>query len=426
MTLFKIIKLKLGGKTYTELVHELGYQNPEVALARLDAIEKTESTFEWLKNTGYDLKYSAEEFLIRLCKLLVISPISYTSAIREAKKRLADLQMMKQPYILADTHFKRRGESLLSLSRAAQKRKILFDKEQHLYTDEREFREIVSAQIREHYRINHGELPVMGKITGYRFFDRQGLIHLFDTEGVKTGEYFSDISSYLRRFSFELSLQNNMNIFDDRLDEIFRTIVRDIEAKLIQKALPYNERITSENMALFNHETLTDFFQKSHTPNKLFYTADHTLLIYIKRSENSFWIRWMPIHGSRNIKNYLDQKHLYQHIYTQLHILASKEKPFTPENSIELEKSENITQTCKKAYADFLIDAYEKNHIEAHGTNKAVKVLKHLHELNFIPTETLINYFQRFMKMDLKNDYIGRYSWLKKEIIVYSRKNHQQ
>ncbi len=422
MTLFKIIKLKLGGKTHTELAHKLGYQNPATALARLDAIEKTESTFEWLKNTGYDLKYSAEEFLVRLCKLLVISPVSYTSAIYEAKKRLADLQTMEQPYILADTHFKCRGESLLSLSHAAQKRKILFDKEQYLYTNEQEFLKIVSAQIKEHYQASHGKLPVMGKITEYRFFDRHGLVHLFDTAGVKTGEYFSDISSYLQRFAFELSLQNNMNIFDDRLNEIFRTIVRDIEAKLTQKALPYNERITSENMALFNHETLTDFFQKSHTPNKLFYTADHTLLIYMKRSENRFWIRWMPIHGSGNIKNYLDQEHLYKHIYTQLHTLASEEEPFTSENSIELEKSENIAQTCEKAYADFLIDAYEKNRIEARGTNEAVKVLKHLYELNLISIEILIDYFQRLMKMDLKNDYMGRYSWLKKEIKILTRK----
>lgn len=77
MILFKMIKLKLGGKIYSDFAHDLGYQNHETAINRLHMVEATESTFEWLKSSSFDLKYSNEEFLIKLCKLLIITPASY-------------------------------------------------------------------------------------------------------------------------------------------------------------------------------------------------------------------------------------------------------------------------------------------------------------------------------------------------------------
>ena len=112
MHLFKMIHLKLGGKFYKELALEMGYINIDKAVERIKSIEIIQTTYEWLKNGGFDIKYSNEEFLIALCELLAIKPSSYNSPIQEAKKRLLDFQKMKQPYIFVNTGFKRRGESI--------------------------------------------------------------------------------------------------------------------------------------------------------------------------------------------------------------------------------------------------------------------------------------------------------------------------
>jgi len=46
MKLFKMIKLKLGGKFYSDIAIKLGYQNHTTAINRLHMIEVTQSTYE--------------------------------------------------------------------------------------------------------------------------------------------------------------------------------------------------------------------------------------------------------------------------------------------------------------------------------------------------------------------------------------------
>ena len=185
MTLFKIIKLKLGGSHFEQLVDKLGYHNSSVAVERLRQIETTKSTFEWFQSANYDFKYSNEEFLVRVCKLLAINSTFYKSAIDEAKDRLSMLKQMHQPFIQISTDFKRNGQNLMALGYIFRQSKIYFDKEPYLDMCEKDFLQIVSRFIKKHYKKTGGELEYLGEIKSYTLFDRYGKAHIFDTSGRK-------------------------------------------------------------------------------------------------------------------------------------------------------------------------------------------------------------------------------------------------
>ncbi len=332
MKLFKMIKLKLGGKIYSDLAIELGYQNHTTAINRLHMIEVTENTYEWLKSSSYDLKYSNEEFLIELCKLLIISPISHEIAIKKAKYRLSDLEKMHQPYIFINTNFKRKNETLISLASLHRKRILALDKERYLYTREKEFLDIVSLQIKEHYGRCKGRLDLWGKIENYIYYDRHGVSHTFNTDGAKTAEQFEDLFHYMAKFKFEHDTEySEFSETDQHL--LFSMIFDDIRDNLTNIDAKYINRISTLKPTLFDMENI----EKQFTDNTkgLFYLESYSVLIYIELKDETFFIHYMPIFGYR-LEDYIDKNRLYKNLYTHLQTLTSKEELFEDEKWTQL------------------------------------------------------------------------------------------
>ncbi len=190
MELFKKIKQKLTDRDYANVVSVMGYDERHRASAinRLERLLQTADTKAWFSESSYDLHYSNEEFLTKLCDTFGISSDEYRSIIDEVKTRLRDLAKIQEPNLYVKTDFQKRGVSLSTLGYRSREKKIPLEKEKYLFMPEDEFIEIISQMIRAHYHAHEGKLPFWGEIVGYYLIDRDGSVRDFDTQGVEISE----------------------------------------------------------------------------------------------------------------------------------------------------------------------------------------------------------------------------------------------
>lgn len=389
-----MIKLKLGGKIYSDLAVDLGYRNIESGVERLKKLEMMESTFAWLQSDSYDLKYSNEEFLVKLCKLLVISPVVYEDAISKAKKRLFDLNSMHKPYIKVETDFKRKGENWMSLSHLFHQTRLEFDKEPYLYVREKEFLELVSSMIKKHYQETNGELEYLGKVVGYTFFDRHGIAHNFDTSGNKIFESYEDIDAYLKRYRFE----HEESFYNFDSDLLFSMLYQDIYAKLKKMDLPYFDRLKDRELSEFESTNIQHFIDKVkniESDKELFILGKHSMLIYIEAKEEALSICYMPI-DTHFLEDYTDKNRLYKSLYSHLLKLASED------NIVENHKvsyADKVLYRVQKDCIDYLYVRLAEGNISLANSYDVYELLKEMFSKNIITKEEFLDSFMKFARL---------------------------
>jgi len=179
MNLLSTIKLRLEHINYDELLRTMKYRNLKIGHLSLQKFLATDNIYLFMKNGHYDFKYTSNDFLHYLLKSLDLITES-RDEITRYKKRLNAIQAIKHdPYIFIDTHFKRKGESILLLSGRASLRTIKIDKETLVFKSKLEVFTLVSNIVKKHYAQHQGILPLWGEIHSYIYYHADGCYYTF-------------------------------------------------------------------------------------------------------------------------------------------------------------------------------------------------------------------------------------------------------
>jgi len=183
MKLHKEIKQKLSKKSEDTVIKQMGYESLKVGRKTLNTFLNTKNVYEWLKEGHYDLKYASEPFLWKLMEVLDI-PLDFARTdIEKAKKRYRTLSAMKDPYLRAETNFRRNGEFIFALMFASAKARISIHKESLVYKSDEDVFKKIGKKIRNHYKEYKGDLPIFGKIKYYLYDHTDGKTYRFTIDG---------------------------------------------------------------------------------------------------------------------------------------------------------------------------------------------------------------------------------------------------
>ena len=183
MKLHKKIKQKLTEQSQDIVIKQMDYSSLKVGHKTLKDFLNSKNVYEWLKEGHYDLKYASEPFVWKLVEVLDISLNIASTDIEKAKKRYRTLSAMKDPYLRAETNFRRNGEFIFALMFASAKSRISIHKESLVYKSDEDIFKKIGKKIRNHYTEYKGELPIFGKIKYYRYDHTDGKTYRFTIDG---------------------------------------------------------------------------------------------------------------------------------------------------------------------------------------------------------------------------------------------------
>jgi hypothetical protein len=184
MNLFYTIKQTLEQLSEDEVLRSMGYNNLQKGHLTLRQFLDTGDIYLWLKKGEYDLKYNSEQFLEKLIEALNLTSIG-KDELKQCNRRLDAIRAMRNtPYIYIDTHFKRKGETILSLGFMEGRRNIYIDKELLVFKNQSEVFALIGDIVKKHYLESEGKLPLWGKIYNYVYHHTDGSKYVFDTNGV--------------------------------------------------------------------------------------------------------------------------------------------------------------------------------------------------------------------------------------------------
>lgn len=186
MNLLNEIKKQLDNCDKNKIIADLGYNNKQTGMIKLNSLLSEDSLERWLNQSGYDLVHTGKTFLIELCCLLDMEENQYKTEIDTVLNKLKLIEEMPQPYIFVNTAFKRKNEPIFVLSLSEHIRRIYPDKIKVFESSDNGLCE-AKRLLQDHYIETDGNLPVWGKILNYVY-------HVRNTKYVlsKDGEVLPD------------------------------------------------------------------------------------------------------------------------------------------------------------------------------------------------------------------------------------------
>ena len=190
MYLQTLIIENLATRDINDVIRQLGYKTPEKVSGRIKDI--TSSPCLALDKSSFDFRYSAPEFIRKLCEILDIPEDLYTKIINETEANLLHQSQKFKPYIYIETNFQRKSQPIFALAVLESTRYILIEPTlQNLPLNE--LLDHVKELVKSHYQ-NQSDPLIWGKIEQYVFFyDEQTVIILSPK-----GNVIDAVLSYIR------------------------------------------------------------------------------------------------------------------------------------------------------------------------------------------------------------------------------------
>lgn len=180
MYLQKLFARKLKGISHKDIARQLGYQNITSCETKINKL--LSSPYLGLENRDYDLKYSTDEFIVKLAQVLNIPDLLVDTIVEEIQAELLQQTQKFRSYIYVETFFRRQGQPIFVLAFMEGKRHIGINKNMRTLGLDQQLPKVQSL-IRKHYRNTKGELPVWGTIARYVFYYAEDLAIEFSPTG---------------------------------------------------------------------------------------------------------------------------------------------------------------------------------------------------------------------------------------------------
>lgn len=179
----QILDQKIEESSLEDLREKLGYQSTKRLQKSIDKFTKTKTIYDWLNSGFYDLVNNAEDFLIKLCKVLKIENQLLEKELIFCEELKVEIEKFKDCYIFINTNFKRKSEPIFVLALLENKRRIsLYKNEKYLFKSLNEILNMVSNEIIKHYIFNNGKCFIFGNIVNYQLH-LFGNLYTFTTNG---------------------------------------------------------------------------------------------------------------------------------------------------------------------------------------------------------------------------------------------------
>lgn len=163
---FKDFKFILQNEDLTSLCKKLGYVKVTKLQKAIDVIIKSKRLDIFLDRGYYDGLYSSNELILALCKAL---NVDLSDELALAKKLSHEKSKTKGAYIYVETSFKIITQPIFVLAMASGARYIsLFECEELYFKSLDKKLEAVSKIVKLHFKKQNGNLPIFGKISGYK------------------------------------------------------------------------------------------------------------------------------------------------------------------------------------------------------------------------------------------------------------------
>jgi len=183
MTLEKKIIEKLEHTSYTEVLKAMDYTRVEKHIERLKLFIKINDIYLWLKDGSFDYVYDSEGFVRKLIKVLKLSNADTDDLILRYMRMKVQVNEMREPYIIIDSKFERKGKSTHDLYKTDYKKRIMVRKESLVFLSKDECLDMVKGLIKEHHIQTQGNLGIFGEVCFYYFLSSDGNIYGFDKYG---------------------------------------------------------------------------------------------------------------------------------------------------------------------------------------------------------------------------------------------------
>lgn len=180
MYLQKIFAAKLKGISDKDIAGQMGYNNLKSCESKIKKL--LSCPYLCLKDSDYDLKYSTDEFLVKLGQVLEIPAALVDKVIEEIQAELLQRRKRFHSYIFIQTHFRRENQPIFVLACLEGKRHITIDIETRQLSLDGQLPKVRSL-IHQHYRSTDGELMIWGKIAEYVFYYEKDLAITFSPSG---------------------------------------------------------------------------------------------------------------------------------------------------------------------------------------------------------------------------------------------------
>lgn len=141
-----------------------------------------------LHRSMFDMKYSSEEFLIKLCEVLGVRTEAVQRTIKQIKADLEAKRLAFKPYIWIDTLFERSDEPDFVLAAMEGHRHIELRDDLWRYPLALQLEEAQEV-VRTHWHNTFGELPIWGVIDAYFFFYAEEEAYVLAPTGEVLGKY---------------------------------------------------------------------------------------------------------------------------------------------------------------------------------------------------------------------------------------------
>lgn len=188
MNLHNELQLKIANTSLKDIALLMGYRPKHADKASQRIQRAIDDPNLGLDDAGFDLKYSDEEFLKKLCEVLDLDSPSVLEEIKKVSDNAFEIRTRYQPWIWVDTGFKRTHEPIFVLAFIEHFRRIPLPELAGLPLDEQI--EKVKKGILRHYKENDGKLLIWGEIKKYWFHYGENQVIAFSPDGtVLAGEH---------------------------------------------------------------------------------------------------------------------------------------------------------------------------------------------------------------------------------------------
>ena len=182
MNIYRIVKKRVQSSNIEKLTKQLGYASSHKTTQIIKSFLNSKDLYSWLHRGYYDLTYTSEEFLKKLCLIFNVDYSDIENALKKEEVYYQEVARIQKNYIRVNTNFKRKNEPIFALACLEHTRDIRLEVKKALFKDKSEVLKIVSETIQKHYKETNGRLNIWGVIVEYIYY-HDDEIFTFGTDG---------------------------------------------------------------------------------------------------------------------------------------------------------------------------------------------------------------------------------------------------
>lgn len=187
VSLVQQVRLRTQHIDSNDLLQSMGYARP--SRKHRDRLQSVlSSPVLGLDQSAFDFRYSAEDFVLSLCKAVGLEASFVQQEVADIRSAIHRDTWRFKPYLFVDTGFKRTTQAIYALAALEHQRQVRVPDIQ-LDTPIAEQIELAGRHVREHYAESGGDLGIWGTIQRYLFFYSPEQAVALSLHGTLVGEW---------------------------------------------------------------------------------------------------------------------------------------------------------------------------------------------------------------------------------------------